>query len=109
MTKLDELQTLDRAIAELTMESYLGPFLKQIRSEVAFNIRSDFMPQITIASAVNQVASIIQSANTEAEQILTRAKRDADLIRQSADSDADARRRSIDRMKITFIENMKSL
>jgi hypothetical protein len=51
MNKQAELTILDRAIKALGSDSYLGPWLSYIRGEVEMTIRSDYFPEITLASA----------------------------------------------------------
>lgn len=76
MTKNQELQILDTAIAALGRDSYLGPWLAEVRAEVVSLISSDILPEsVTIASAVER-----------GNQLIARAKSDADEIRSRTDS-----------------------
>jgi len=46
MTKQDELNILDEAIAKLGEDSYLGPALAELKVFIADDIRCDFEPDI---------------------------------------------------------------
>lgn len=78
MTKQQELSILDTAIKSLGPDSYLGPWLQQVRGSVEQAIRSDYIPDITLEHARLQVeqfkqqgAEIVESANRKASAILS--------------------------------------
>ena len=75
-TKAQELAILDATIAQLGPFSYLGPWLTQVRAELEGHLRADHFPQITLAYAAQQTASIHADAVREAE-ILARRQREA--------------------------------
>lgn len=86
MTKQQELAVLDGAIEKLGADSYLGPWLSQIRAEVESNIRSDFFPQITLKDSVDEGNRLIARAKSDAADIVAKAEA------QSAQSLKDSQR-----------------
>lgn len=84
MSKAAELDVLDRAIAELGPSSYLGPWLAQVRAEVAGMVRSDFFPNVSLAGARDAAASIVEHATVQAADIVAKAHRDTAAIRADA-------------------------
>ncbi len=104
MTKTNELEILDKAIRTLGTDSYLGPWLSQVRAEVESNIRSDFFPLITIADAQAEAARIISRAHDESKSIVENAKvkaavveKDANKLRESIASAIYAAQRELNR------------
>src|SRR6266699_3384999 len=83
-TRADELAILDEAIQTLGTDSYLGPWLAQVRGEVASAIRSDFFPEITIKDSVRVADRIVHEANIQRDAILAKAKENAARIEASA-------------------------
>lgn len=77
MTKDQELAVLDRAIAELGRNSYLGPWLAEVRHEVERDVRNDFQPSATLAQARKGGEAIRERAQVAAKQILEQATREA--------------------------------
>ena len=71
----EELGILDRAIAQLGRDSYLGPWLASVRDEVERDIRSDFSPMSDLPDA----------AYRKGESIRRRAVKSAELIVATAD------------------------
>jgi L-fucose mutarotase/ribose pyranase (RbsD/FucU family) len=99
LTKGDELQIIDHAITQLGTDSYLGPWLTQIRSELIRDLRSDILPTISLDDAAQQAEwivrraevkedQIVRAAEIEAGQIMVRAEREAtrvrDIIREAS-------------------------
>jgi len=84
MTKQQEIAVFDKAIAALGPDSYLGPWLAEVRSEVESNIRSDFFPQVTLKDAAASVTAIIDAAKEGAGKIVADAERKALDIENSA-------------------------
>lgn len=88
MTKNDELLVLEDAINKLGRDSYLGPWLKEIKAELTRDIENDFFPCITLESSVslaNKAAEdIIHSAKIEAGGIVRSARSEADRIKVNA-------------------------
>ncbi len=78
MTKAEEIKLLEETIKKFGQDSYLGPFLREIRNELESNIRSDIFPSITMAEAAKGVAQILDSAETKAKGIVAKAQQEAD-------------------------------
>ena len=68
---------LDGAIKQLGADSYLGPWLAQVRSEVERDIRSDIFPQITLKDSVDEGNRLIARAKLDAHEIVVKAKAEA--------------------------------
>jgi F0F1-type ATP synthase membrane subunit b/b' len=93
MTKQDELQILDAAIVQLNeTQTYLGPWLRQVRHEVEALMRSDRPVELTLreseeycrllkASAQAEAARIKESAQAEAQRTVDAANRMSTSIR----------------------------
>jgi cell division septum initiation protein DivIVA len=88
-TKQQEIEILDGAIKSLGADSYLGPWLKQIRDGVADLVKCDIFPDITLNQAILSSDNIKRHAQTEAEKIVAAAKSKADSIEKSADKHQD--------------------
>jgi len=52
MNKAQEISLLDKTIKALGPDSYLGPWLSNVRHEVAWLISTDVIPAITLADAI---------------------------------------------------------
>ena len=48
MLKREELAVIDRAIAELGSDSYLGPWLASVRAEVERDVSNDIEPRASV-------------------------------------------------------------
>ena len=68
-SKSQEIEILEAAIAQLGENSYLGPWLKEIKAELEAQIRSDFYPTISLSEAKAQASAIIIAANADAEKV----------------------------------------
>ena len=68
--KADEIQIIDSAITQLGTDSYLGPWLTQIRSELIRDLRSDILPTISLDDAEKQAGEIVKRAKAQEDQIL---------------------------------------
>jgi vacuolar-type H+-ATPase subunit H len=95
MNKSAELAVLDEAIFKLGKNSYLGPWLAEIRSEVEACVKSDIYPTISlhenslrrdevIKEAREEAGKIVASANRKAEQIVASANRKEEQIESVA-------------------------
>lgn len=91
MTKQNELEILDEAIAKLGRDSYCGAWLKSVRGEVENDIRCDCFPSASIseaekhsrtlrASAQEFRDTMVSNAEAEARRIIADAKVNADKI-----------------------------
>lgn len=85
MLKAREMQILDEAIKKLGPDSYLGPWLSEVRAEVERDITSDFLPTATLAAARQQADAIRQQAADDAVKVMQAAERRANEIRQTAE------------------------
>lgn len=104
MTKADELSTLDVAIEQLGEDSYLGPWLRQVRDSVTSDIRSDIFPTITIAACQDACAASLAEARKAAEEIVAAAQAKARSIEESADKHRESAAAAI-RSAMRAIEN----
>jgi hypothetical protein len=95
MTKQQELETLRKAIQDLRVDSYLGPWLNSITDELERDLLSDFIPVLTLAEARERQDSILQSAQSIAAATVQKAKREADQIILAATKEAERIRSSI--------------
>lgn len=89
MTKLQELAVLDTAIRTLGTDSYLGPWLTQVRSEVESAIRSDYFPEITLAGSREAVAHALATAQLDAAEVIAKAESEANRIKRAANLHLD--------------------
>ena len=90
MTKASELRVLDKAIAELGTDSYLGPWLASVRANVDADMRSDFVPMLLPRDAENMAAEIVKAAKDEAASRLLGASMRAKATIDKANDDAAA-------------------
>lgn len=95
MTKDQELNILRKAIQDLRIDSYLGKWLNSITDELERDLRSDFIPVLTLAEARDRAESVLAAARNraeahhrevaaEADRILIEARAEAAAIRSSA-------------------------
>jgi hypothetical protein len=90
LSKADELNILDIAIASLGDQSYLGPYFSKVRAEIWRDITSDFEPSpLTPAESGRQADRILQNARESAELARKQATEQADGIRARARQDAN--------------------
>lgn len=73
-TKQQELDILDRTVYLLGPQSYLGPWLQQVKGEVERDIRSDFFPSVNLAETRQQAERLLAEAKAEAERIVATAQ-----------------------------------
>jgi hypothetical protein len=73
LLKRQELEILDRAIADLGPQSYLGPWLVTVRGEVESRIASDLEPAMLPHEAYRLAQTTIADARLEAERIKAEA------------------------------------
>ena len=103
MTKQDELDSLDAFIASLPADTYLRPWLTQVRHEVARCIRGDIFPDVSLAETAARVieekAAIDRyetaakgRISSHAESIIAQAKRTAATVKAAACADAERTR-----------------
>lgn len=75
MTKTDEIALLDATIKRFGEQSYLGPWLAEIRQDLVADISNDVSPTPLLPS----------KARTHARLIVEKAERDAAETRKKAD------------------------
>jgi hypothetical protein len=75
MTKADEIRLLDKTIKAFGDDSYIGPWLAGVRSQIVADITNDVaLPTL----------DELYTARREAHEIREAAKREADAIRATA-------------------------
>jgi hypothetical protein len=84
MNKSAELAVLDEAILKVGRDSYLGPWLAEIRAEVEALIRSDIFPTISLNETSLRREELIKEAREEAGKIVASANRKAEQIESVA-------------------------
>lgn len=88
MTKNQELEILDAAISKLGPDTYLGPWLSQIRFELKSLLQSDILPQISLEDASKEARLVLERANLEADRIVKTARKNVQGIEQNAAEEA---------------------
>jgi len=106
MNKETEISILSKAAADLGTNSYLGPWLKSIISELERDLRSDFIPVITLAEARQQSEYILAAARNTAETHWNRVRDEADAVLERAEKDAT---RTRDRLIAQLLASAKEL
>lgn len=89
MTKQQEIAVLDKAIAALGPDSYLGPWLTQVRAEVESAIRSDYFPEITLKGAREAAAHTLATAQLDAAEVIAKSESEANRIKRAANLHLD--------------------
>jgi len=84
MTKQQEIEVLDNAIRQLGPDSYLGPWLTQLRGEVESAIRSDYFPEITLAQAQQRARDVVEHAKKTALGIVDTAEKESRRIKRAS-------------------------
>lgn len=75
MTKRQELDILDETIAKLGPDSYLGPWLASVASEVERSVRSDYFPTVSVKETQLSCAKMKDEAKAWADAVMEDAKR----------------------------------
>lgn len=92
MNKNAELAILDEAIAKLGRNSYLGPWLADVRGHVERDIRSDLPVSATLSESQAFAAGIVSDAQKYAAEIRARAEKDVARARADVVSMQDRAR-----------------
>lgn len=95
MTKQQEIEILSAAIEQLGPDSYLGPWLTQIKAGIADLIKTDIFPDITLRDAINSGNLLIARARCDADDIIAAAQFKADKIEKTADAHKNSVREAI--------------
>lgn len=89
ITKKEELEILEYAIAKLGKKSYLGPWLLSVRHELEAMMRADSFPCISLSEAREDALQIVKEGEQKAEQIVIGAKQKAEKREAMAQSNID--------------------
>jgi cell division septum initiation protein DivIVA len=96
MTKATEIALLDATIAKFGENSYLGPWLKEVRHDLVADIQNDLTPNADLPSKayakareIEETAKAfakreVEQARAEAEKIIAKAREEADGVRRHA-------------------------
>lgn len=95
MTKQKEIEILSAAIKQLGPDSYLGPWLTQIKAGLADLIKTDTFPDITLNDAIKSGEGIKKAAFIASDGILRAAQLKADKIEKAADAHKNSVREAI--------------
>lgn len=85
MTKQQEVEILSAAIKQLGPDSYLGPWLVEIKAELADLIKTDIFPDITLKDAIDSGNRLIARAKCDADDVIAAAQLKADALEKAAD------------------------
>ena len=92
MNKSQEIGILRDASAKLGPNSYCGPWLAGVISEVESEIRSDFMPSPTLAATQRQCDAMLESMKAECASLRESAQKECvELRRKTAQWDSSIR------------------
>ena len=72
-------------IKKLGTDSYLGPWLRQVKYEVEKMVKSDFSPDICVRNSVVQTEAIINDAKQNAQNIIDKANAEVRRIKKEQD------------------------
>ena len=89
ITKKEELEIITETIGKLGEQSYLGPWLLQIRHELEAMMRADSFPRVTLSQCAEDVRDIIAKAEQKSEQIVAKAEQKAEKREAMAQSNVD--------------------
>lgn len=89
MTKQQEIDILENAIKQLGPDSYLGPWLAQIKHSLADLVKTDIFPDITLNDVIKSIDSMKLIAIADALDIVAAAKVKADKIEKDAEKHRD--------------------
>ncbi len=87
LTKQQEIDILDAAIEKLGTDSYLGPWLKSVKAELAALVKCDIFPDamdVSLAASRDAASKIKTAATDEAERIVNSAEEKARKIKDDA-------------------------
>jgi len=76
-TKAQEIKILEETIKKLTPDSYLGPWLAEVKSELQAMMAADSFPCVSLTESAEQAERITAQAERKADEIIANAKRDA--------------------------------
>jgi len=73
MSKDEELAVIDAAIKKIGSNSYLGPWLRDIRPELERTLRCDIEPQFAMSHYRHLAGQILSSARDQADRLKSQA------------------------------------
>lgn len=88
-TKTEEIAILRDAVERLGSLSYCGPWLNGEIPILEGILRSDYLPEITVADAQRTCAELVADAERRAKDTLDRAEREAKQIVEAARQEAN--------------------
>ena len=94
-TKQEEIAIIEKTIAELGRDSYLGPWLHSICGELKANIASDHFPTITLSEAANEIKAFHAKAEEHRDKIVAYAKQRSNDIEKLANDAIERARAAI--------------
>jgi hypothetical protein len=89
MNKQAEIQIIEEAINKLGEDSYLGPWLAEIKLELESMIKCDFLPEISLKGTAERIAKKYELANNERNQMIANARTEAESIVKYARAEAN--------------------
>lgn len=95
ITKQQELDILQKAIAKLGPNSYLGPWLTQVSGELKLMITSDLFPDINLNQTAERVRQEREACRNECNLMASEAERAAERIRKEARDQAESVRQNM--------------
>lgn len=90
MTKKQEIEILHETITKLGPDSYCGPWLESVLSEVESEMRSDFLPTPSLWVTKKECADLVNAAKLEAGKLVQDALATAERMRAACRRDLDA-------------------
>lgn len=82
MNKSQELELFRSLISSFPADSYIGEWLRQSSCEVENALRSDIVPEISLANAARQVESVVNNARNYAQRIIADAEHKVEQIKE---------------------------
>ena len=85
MTKQQELFILDAAIAKLGMDSYLGPWLKDVRASAEADMTNDVVVSPSLSHTRELCRDLVERTTKSNIELVAQAKAAADKTKREAD------------------------
>lgn len=90
ISKKQELEILTAAASSLGRNSYCGPLLEVIISQVEMDMRSDFLPEFDLRRTQSDCAAMRETTRKECEALIESARAEANKIMDNARRNAIA-------------------
>jgi hypothetical protein len=105
MTKSEEMQRYDEFLRTLPQDSYLKPWLTDIRDQVETDLRNDIIPELTPRETYHQCQQLRKEADIAiskekdqasmlSDRLLAAARNEAKRITDAAEAEAEEIRRT---------------